>query len=49
MFLKALNENKNFNLKNMIGKAGNFILRGYILAATHFVRQFTHILRHFKV
>ena len=30
MFLKAKNENINFNLKNKIVKAVNLILRGYI-------------------
>ena len=49
MFLKASNENINLNLKNKIGKAWNLISRGYILAVTHFVTQFTHILRHFIV
>ena len=39
----------NFNLKNKIGKAKNLILRGYILADTHFVTQCTHVSRHPRV
>ena len=49
MFLKAYNENINLDLKNKIGNAKKLIFRGYILAVTHFVTQFTHVSRHPRV
>ena len=46
---KSLKWKYKFWFENKIEKAWNLILRGYILAVTHFVTQFTHIWRQLKV
>ena len=49
MFLKALIEKQNFNLKKKFGNAGKLDLKGVNLAVTHFKMHFTHVFRHFRV